>query len=99
METRRGLFGKLGLFSAIAIGLAYAGKMRTSNYKNNRHVNQSDALVDSTVKEFDDDYYYPGKPNELGKYERQSQYIGAGSSYSSRRPGDRLTMFKIFDRD
>ena len=99
METRRGLFKKLGLFSAVAIGLAYYGKVRASNYKSGRHVSQSDALLNSEMKEFDDDYYYPGKPNELGKYERQSQYVGAGSSYSSRKPGDRLTTFKIFDRD
>lgn len=99
METRRGLFKKLGIFSGVAIVMVYGGKKSSSHYKSNRHAKQSDALVGGNHNEFDDEYYYPGKPTENGKYERRNQYVGAGSSYSSRKPGDRLTMFKIFDRD
>ncbi|EGV61890.1 hypothetical protein PSN45_000583 [Yamadazyma tenuis] len=98
-ETRNGLAKKFGIVSVGAICLAYFGKARASSYKQGRHTNQSDALVDSQTKEFSTDYYYPGKNEENGEYKRRSEYVGAGSSYNSRRPGDRLTMFKIFDRD
>lgn len=98
-ETRKGLLKKFLFFAGTAIALAWYGKSRAANYKQGRHVKQTDALVDSEYEEFTNNYYHPGQHEEKGKYARKSEYVGAGSSYSSRKLGDRLTMFKIFDRD
>lgn len=97
-ETRRGLFTKLGIFGAIAVVMVSYGKYRANEYKQGRHLKQSDAVVNSQLEEFNDDYYYPGKPTESNNFVRKNKYEGAGNSYSSRRPGDRLGMFSFFDR-
>lgn len=99
METRKGLFTKLGIFGGIAVVMVSYGRHRAASYRNSRHVNQTDAVIDSTIDEFDERKYHPGMQEESNKYERESKFVGAGNSYSSRKKGDRLTMFKIFDRD
>lgn len=97
METRKGLVSKLLLFSGIAITLGYLGKRRASNHRSGKLLELTETSVDKD--EFEHEYRFRGKPVEEGKYQRTNQFIGAGNSYSSRKPGDRLTMFKIFDRD
>lgn len=102
METQRGLFTKLGIFGTIALTLAIAGKRHIAKRKELRHRSDSDALVDSRQREFENKTLRPGLPlNEdesESKYMRESKYVGAGSSYSSRTPGDRLSIMAYFNR-
>lgn len=102
METLRGLFTKLGIFGVIAITLGVAGKSHIAKKKELRHKSDSDALVDTKQREFENSTLRPGLPlNESGesKYKRESKYVGAGSSYSSRTPGDRLSLMAYFRRN
>lgn len=101
METQKGLFTKLGIFGAIAITLALAGKRHISMRKDIRHKSDSDALVDTKQREFENKTLRPGVPMNDGetKYKRESKFVGAGSSYSSRKPGDRLSIMAYFGWD
>lgn len=101
METQKGLFTKLGIFGAIAVTLAFAGKKHISMRKDIRHRSDSDALVDSEQREFENKTLRPGVPLNEGesRYKRESKYVGAGSSYSSRKPGDRLSIMAYFGKD
>lgn len=101
METQRGLLKKLGIFGAIAVTLVVGGKRHIASRKDQRHKQDSDAVVDSQQKEFDNNTLRPGFPlNENEKrYERESKYVGAGTSYSSRKPGDRLSIMAYFGKD
>mmetsp|Transcript_7925 Transcript_7925/g.7857 ORF Transcript_7925/g.7857 Transcript_7925/m.7857 type:complete len:118 (-) Transcript_7925:211-564(-) len=101
METQKGLFTKLGIFGAIAIALALGGKRHISMRKELRHKSDTDALVDSKQREFENSTLRPGVPLNDGetKYKRESKYVGAGSSYSSRKPGDRLSIMAYFGKD
>ncbi|KAK6461469.1 hypothetical protein DFJ63DRAFT_183611 [Scheffersomyces coipomensis] len=103
-ETRRGLLTKLGIFSGIAIGLFLVGKKHIAITKVERHKRETDATIDSEVEEYGNYGTRPGFPanNPTLNYEadssRASRYEGKGNSYSSRRPGDRFSMFAVFDR-
>ena len=101
METQKGLFTKLGIFGTIAITLALGGKKHISLRKDIRHRSDTDALVDSEQREFENKTLRPGVPMDDGetKYKRESKYVGAGSSYSSRKPGDRLSIMAYFGKD
>lgn len=101
METRRGLFTKLGIFGSIALGLFVVGKYHIASYKDKRHRNETDARIDSEENEFGILAKRPGFPqnNPTLNYEsdqRNSRYEGTGSSYSTRRSGDRFNMSAIF---
>lgn len=104
METRTGLFTKLGLYSCAAITLFIVGKRHIASHKDTRHRTETDALVDSDENEFATIRRRPGLPEsrsdlEYGSGNSKSKYIGKGSAYASRTPGDRLTMFSIFDKN
>ncbi|CAH6723929.1 hypothetical protein CLIB1444_23S00628 [[Candida] jaroonii] len=100
VETRSGILTKLGIFSVIAIGIAFYGKSRASEYKKVRHLQESDAIINSRIKsqleEFEIKKNYPGMNTEEGDFERKSKYVGAGSSYSSRKTGDRFTFSSMW---
>lgn len=100
VETRSGILTKLGIFSVIAISIAFYGKSRASEYKKVRHLRESDAVIDSRIKaqleEFEIKKNYPGMNMEEGDFERKSKYVGAGSSYSSRKTGDRFTFSSMW---
>lgn len=104
METRNGLLSKLGIFGVAAVTLFMVGKRHIASYKDERHKRETDARIDSEADEFGITARRPGFPvnNPTMNYEtgyRASKYQGSGNSYSSRRPGDRLSMFSVFDRD
>lgn len=103
METRVGLFKKLGLFSVTAIGFYIVGKKHIQKHNEERHRFETDARIDSESDEFTSQTKRPGFPanNPNFDYEErheQLRYAGTGNSYSSRTGGDRFTMFAIFDR-
>lgn len=100
METRRGLFTKLALFSSVAIGIYVVGKKHIAHYKDQRHRNETDARIDSSGDEFRAAPLKPGFPTaENLEYQRESKYVGAGNAYASRKPGDRFafTLSSIFE--
>ncbi|KAK6459236.1 uncharacterized protein RJT20DRAFT_14318 [Scheffersomyces xylosifermentans] len=104
VETRNGLLTKLGIFGVVAVSLFVVGKKHIASYKDERHKRETDARIDSDTEEFGVTARRPGFPinNPTLNYDanaRDSKYRGAGNSYSSRRPGDRLSMFAVFDRN
>lgn len=103
METRKGLLTKLGAFSAVAIGLTVVGKKHIATHKEDRHRLESDASVDHEEDEFADESVRPGFPsnNPNLNYEgagRESKYVGTGVAYSTRTPGDRLSMWNVITK-
>lgn len=76
METQKGLFTKLGVFGAIAVTLALAGKRHISMRKDIRHRSDSDALVDTKQREFENKTLRPGVPMNDG----ETKYKGNRSS-------------------
>lgn len=98
VETRGSLFTKLGIFGCIAIACTIVGKRHIAATKDKRHRLETDARTDSEGNEFDYQVTKPGVPESSSKYVRESKYQGSGVSYSSRRPGDRLSMFAVFDK-
>lgn len=102
VETRNGVLFKLGVFGCAAIGLFIVGKRHIAAYKEERHRTETDARVDSEENEFGILAKRPGFPanNPTLNYEGQrgSRFQGSGLSYHTRTPGDRLSMFAIFDR-
>ncbi|QRG37441.1 hypothetical protein FDK38_001816 [Candidozyma auris] len=100
METSRGLITKLGLYSAAAVVLVVAGKKHIAYLKEERHLKESDISLERE-EEFEDKTTRRGFPtnNPNLNYEgtgRESKYIGSGSAYSSRTPGDRLSVWNVF---
>lgn len=101
METRKGLLTKLGLYTATAVGLVLIGKKHIAVHKEDRHKLESDSTVEyEDDNEFLDKTIRPGFPsnNPNLNYEgtgRESKYVGAGLSYSSRTPGDRLSIWNV----
>ncbi|MCH0629272.1 hypothetical protein JNB11_04775 [Kocuria palustris] len=100
METRQGLFKKLGIFSGVAIGLFLVGKKHIALLKERRHREELDAVVDRDDDDFGIVVPRPGFPahNQNLDYEldlRPSKYEGAGNLYSTRRQGDRFLMWAI----
>lgn len=102
VETRKGILQKLGIFGCIGVGLFLVGKKHIASYKDDRHRNETDARLDSDENEFGVLARRPGFPtnNPTLNYEgkRGSRFEGGGLAYASRTPGDRLSMFAIFDR-
>lgn len=103
METRKGLLTKLGAFTVVAVGLTVIGKKHIAIHKEDRHRLESDASVDHEDDEFIDSSVRPGFPtnNPNLNYEgsgRESKYVGAGISYSTRTPGDRLSIWNVIIR-
>lgn len=100
METSRGLVTKLVLYSAGAVGLVILGKKHIAHHKEERHLKDSDTSLENS-EEFEDSHKRRGFPsnNPNLNYEgkgRESKYVGAGQAYSSRTPGDRLSMWNVF---
>lgn len=93
METRRGLLTKLAIFGTVAVGIFVVGKKHIAHYKDQRHRNETDARTDSAGDEFRAAPLRPGFPTaDNSTYQRESKYVGAGSAYSSRTPGDRFSF-------
>lgn len=100
METRKGLLTKLGAFSLVAVGLVVIGKKHIALHKDSRHLKESDSSVESETEEFVNVSRRPGFPehNPNLNYDtpnRKSKYVGSGLSYSSRAPGDKLSMWSV----
>lgn len=100
METSKGLIIKLGLYSAGAVGLVLIGKKHIALRKEERHLQDSDTSL-TNDEEFVDSHKRRGFPsnNPNLNYEgkgRESKYVGAGQAYSSRTPGDRLSIWNVF---
>lgn len=103
METRQGLLTKLGAFTCVAVGLTVVGKKHIASHKEDRHRLESDASVDHEEDEFADTSVRPGFPanNPNLNYDgsgRQSKYVGSGLSYSTRTPGDKLSIWNVITR-
>lgn len=100
LETRQGLLKKLGIYTAIAVGLVVVGKQHIAAAKDNRYKAESDASLEAD-NEFVDTSRRPGFPshNPNLNYEgsaRESKYVGAGVAYSTRTKGDRLSLWNVF---
>lgn len=100
METRRGLFKKLGIFGGVAITLFLVGKKHIAILKERRHQQELDAVVERDDDDFGIVVPRPGFPsyNQNLDYEldlRPSKYEGAGNLYSTRRQGDRFLMWAV----
>ncbi|KAF3988731.1 hypothetical protein FT663_03204 [Candidozyma haemuli var. vulneris] len=100
METRKGLATKLVLYSAGAVVLVVYGKKHIARHKEERYLKENDFSLE-TDDEFVDSTTFRGFPtNNPGlNYEgqgRESKYIGNGQAYSSRTPGDRLSVWNVF---
>lgn len=101
METQKGLLTKLALYSATAVGLVVVGKKHIASHKEDRHKLESDSTVEyADDNEFLDRSVRPGFPsnNPNLNYDvngRESRFVGAGNSYSSRTPGDRLSIWNV----
>ncbi|KAI5952471.1 hypothetical protein KGF54_003338 [Candida jiufengensis] len=99
-DTRSTILRRYGLFASIAIALFLIGKKHIAYKKEQRHKLESDSDIDNSDNEFSIGYKRPGFPenNPSLNYDdinRQSKYIGSGDAYSSRRPGDRLSLYNI----
>lgn len=102
VETRASLFWKLGIFGCIALSFGIIGKRLIANQREDRHRSETDARIDSLRNEFNIAVNQPGMPEQTSgpsDHIRKSQYEGAGGAYATRKKGDRLSMFAIFDRD
>lgn len=97
-ETRKGVISKLFILGSISIGIFVFGKRHIAVNKENRHIRESDARIDSDTAEFQAKPLKPGNPLQETA-QRESKYVGAGGAYASRKKGDKFTMFNIFDRD
>lgn len=100
METRKGLLQKLGILTAVGIGIFLYGKRDIAHRKAERHRLESDSSVDYENEDFEDSSFRRGFPtnNPNLNYEvsgRESRYVGSGVSYSSRTPGDRLSIWNL----
>lgn len=95
METRNGVIVKLAILGSLSIGIFVVGKRHISQNKENRHLQETDAITDT--KEFESNPLRPGFPLQETT-QRESKYVGAGSAYASRKKGDKFTMFNIFDK-
>ncbi|CAD1812162.1 unnamed protein product [Candida parapsilosis] len=99
-ETRSTVLRRYALFAAIAISLFITGKKHIAYKKEQRHKLENDSDVNNSDNEFSISIKRPGFPenNPNLNYDdekRQSKYIGSGFAYSTRRPGDRLSLYNI----
>lgn len=103
METRRGFFTKLGLFGATALTMFLVGKKHIALHNDRRHRAESDARIDSDDNEFGVQVRRPGFPRnnpslDYSGADRKSKFEATGDAYSTRRPGDRLSMWATVKR-
>lgn len=98
-------FWKQGLFlSVLAITAAYFVKSNVTIRRKKQYVKEAssyDSLMQERVRERSGDSIStvkPGFPLEDGveRYQRKSEYEGAGLSYRSRRTGDKFTLSHFF---
>ncbi|KAI3406148.1 hypothetical protein KGF56_000990 [Candida oxycetoniae] len=99
-ETQRSIVRRYGIFAAIAVSLFLIGKKHIAYEKEQRHKLENDADLNNSDNEFAISVKRPGFPenNPNLNYDdinRQSRYIGTGNAYSSRRPGDRLSLYSV----
>ncbi|KAI5965167.1 uncharacterized protein KGF55_001387 [Candida pseudojiufengensis] len=101
-DTRSSILRRYGLFASIAIALFLIGKKHIAYKKDQRHKLESDSNIDNDhdKNEFEIGYKRPGFPENnpnlnYDDFNRESKYIGIGDAYSSRRPGDRLSLYNI----
>lgn len=104
-ESRRTVLRKLGIFGSIAIGLFIIGKKHIAYQKQNRHDLESDSSVKHEINQQEEEFGYVTKrrgfpltnPNlDYSSPDRQSKYVGSGDAFSSRRHGDRLSLYQVF---
>ncbi|RKP30459.1 hypothetical protein METBISCDRAFT_16201 [Metschnikowia bicuspidata] len=100
METRKTLVTKLGFFTAVAISIIIIGKKHIAHRKDSRHLKESALSVENELDDFLTVNRRPGFPehNPNLNYDtpnRKSKYVGAGLSYSSRTPGDKLSIWNV----
>jgi hypothetical protein len=98
-------FWKQGLFlSAVAVVSAYFVKQNVTIRRRKQYIKEAssyDSLMQERVKERSGESIStvkPGFPLDDGveRYQRKSEYEGAGLSYRSRRTGDKFTMAHFF---
>lgn len=98
-------FWKQGIFlSVLAITAAYFVKSNVTIRRKKQYVKEAssyDSLMQERVRERSGDSIAtvkPGFPLDDGveRYQRKSEYEGAGLSYRSRRTGDKFTLSHFF---
>lgn len=103
-ESRRTVLRKLGIFGSIAIGLFIVGKKHIAYQKQARHDKESDSSIKHEINQQEEEFGYVTKrrgfpltnPNlDYTSPDRQSKYVGSGDAFSSRRQGDRLSLFQV----
>ncbi|KAG5419373.1 hypothetical protein I9W82_003140 [Candida metapsilosis] len=99
-ETRSSILRRYALFASIAIALFITGKKHIAYKKELRHQKENDSDINNSDNEFEISVRRPGFPenNPNLNYDdegRQSKYIGSGFAYSTRRPGDRLSLYNV----
>lgn len=103
-ESRRTVLRKLGIFGSIAIGLFIVGKKHIAYQKQARHDKESDSSIKHEITQQEEEFGYVTKrrgfpltnPNlDYTSPDRQSKYVGSGDAFSSRRQGDRLSLFQV----
>lgn len=103
-ESRRTVLRKLGIFGSIAIGLFIVGKKHIAYQKQARHDKESDSSIKHEINQQEEEFGYVTKrrgfpltnPNlDYTSSDRQSKYVGSGDAFSSRRQGDRLSLFQV----
>ncbi|RCK57619.1 hypothetical protein Cantr_00065 [Candida viswanathii] len=103
-ESRRSLLKKLGIFGSVAVGLFVIGKKHIAYQKQNRHDLESDSSIKHQINQQEEEFGYVTRrrgfplqnPNlDYSSPDRQSKYVGSGDAFSSRRPGDRLSLYQV----
>lgn len=103
-ESRRTVLRKLGIFGSIAIGIFIVGKKHIAYQKQARHDKESDSSIKHEINQQEEEFGYVTKrrgfpltnPNlDYTSPDRQSKYVGSGDAFSSRRQGDRLSLFQV----
>lgn len=98
-------FWKQGLFlSVVAITSAYFVKQNVTIRRRKQYVKEAssyDSLMQERVRERSGESIStvrPGFPLDDGieRYQRKSEYEGAGNSFRSRRSGDKFTIAHFF---
>lgn len=102
-ESRNTILRKLGIFGSIAIGLFIIGKKHIAYQKNHRHELESDSSTLSSRHQDEEFGYVSSRPGfpltnpnlDYSSPDRKSKYVGSGDAFSTRRPGDRLSLWNM----
>ncbi|CAI5758628.1 unnamed protein product [Candida verbasci] len=100
-DTRQGIIQRYTIFGAIAITLFLIGKKHIQISKNQKHERESDTSLNvESDNEFLVKTKRPGFPEnnpylDYSSGQRVSKYQGSGDAYSSRKQGDRLSLYNV----